>query len=213
MRDDIANFDDTFRPLRSYFYADPHCYNIPICWGIRSAYNATDGVDKLSEKLGELSQGRGQRRRRGAATGRAAAAADRDHAKPADHGADHAQHDVAECSTRRTNCSEDATAMGKDFDAAKTDDSFYLPHEVFANPDFQRVEKLFLSPDGKAARFIISHKGDPATGEGMSRIDVYQDGGPTSRSREPRWRMPRSTCRAPRRRSRTCREALELRAS
>jgi RND superfamily putative drug exporter len=70
--------------------------------------------------------------------------------------------------------SDDATAMGKDFDAAKTDDSFYLPHEVFANPDFQRVEKLFLSPDGKAARFIISHKGDPATGEGMSRIDAIK---------------------------------------
>jgi RND superfamily putative drug exporter len=70
--------------------------------------------------------------------------------------------------------SQDATAMGKDFDAAKTDESFYLPREVFSNPDFQRVEKLFLSPDGKAARFIISHKGDPATGEGMSRIDVIK---------------------------------------
>ena len=45
---------------------------------------------------------------------------------------------------------------------------------MFANPDFQRVEKLFLSPDGKAARFIISHKGDPATGEGMSRIDAIK---------------------------------------
>ncbi len=70
--------------------------------------------------------------------------------------------------------SDDATAMGKDFDAAKTDDSFYLPREVFSNPDFQRVEKLFLSPDGKAARFIISHKGDPATDEGISRIDAIR---------------------------------------
>jgi len=70
--------------------------------------------------------------------------------------------------------SDDATAMGHDFDAAKTDDSFYLPREVFSNPDFQRVEKLFLSPDGKAARFIISHKEDPATDEGMSRIDAIR---------------------------------------
>jgi RND superfamily putative drug exporter len=70
--------------------------------------------------------------------------------------------------------SGDATAMGKDFDAAKTDESFYLPHEVFSNPDFKRVMNLFLSPDGKAARFIISHKGDPATGEGMSRIDAIR---------------------------------------
>jgi RND superfamily putative drug exporter len=29
----------------------------------------------------------------------------------------------------------------------------------------------FLSPDGKAARFIISHRGDPATPEGVARID------------------------------------------
>ena len=29
----------------------------------------------------------------------------------------------------------------------------------------------FLSPDGKAARFIISHRGDPATPEGIARVD------------------------------------------
>ncbi len=56
VRDQIADFEDTFRPMRSYFYADPHCYNIPICWGIRSIYGATDGVDKLSEKLDQLSK-------------------------------------------------------------------------------------------------------------------------------------------------------------
>ncbi len=58
---------------------------------------------------------------------------------------------------------QNATAMGQAFDAAKNDDSFYLPPEVFQNPDFQRAMNSFLSPDGKAARFIISHKGDPAT--------------------------------------------------
>jgi RND superfamily putative drug exporter len=72
------------------------------------------------------------------------------------------------------NLSSDVSAMGKDFDAAKTDDSFYLPREAFDNPNFQRVIKLFLSPDGKAARFIISHKGDPATDESMSRIDAIR---------------------------------------
>ena len=56
---------------------------------------------------------------------------------------------------------QDATAMGQAFDAAKNDDSFYLPPEVFQNPDFQRAMDSFLSPDGKAARFIISHQGDP----------------------------------------------------
>jgi putative drug exporter of the RND superfamily len=173
VRDDIANFDDTFRPLRSYFYADPHCYNIPICWGIRSAYNATDGVDKLSEKLGELTkdvdsvdavvpqlvallppQIETMRSLRTMVLTM--------------HSTMSGMFDQAD------ELSQDATAMGKDFDAAKTDDSFYLPHEVFSNPDFQRVEKLFVSPDGKAARFIISHKGDPATEEGMSRINAIR---------------------------------------
>jgi RND superfamily putative drug exporter len=67
--------------------------------------------------------------------------------------------------------SKNVTAMGQAFDAAKNDDSFYLPPEVFQNPDFQRAMSSFLSPDGKAARFIISHKGDPATPEGIARID------------------------------------------
>lgn len=57
---------------------------------------------------------------------------------------------------------ENAAAMGQAFDAAKNDDSFYLPPEAFDNPDFQRGLKLFLSADGKAARMIISHEGDPA---------------------------------------------------
>jgi len=68
----------------------------------------------------------------------------------------------------------DVGAMGQDFDAAQNDDSFYLPRGVFDNPDFQRVMKLFLSPDGKAARFIITHRGDPATVEGISRIDAIK---------------------------------------
>ncbi len=61
--------------------------------------------------------------------------------------------------------------MGQAFDAAKNDDSFYLPPDVFQNPDFQRAMASFVSPDGKAARFIISHRGDPATPEGIARIN------------------------------------------
>ena len=33
LRDKIANFDDFFRPLRNYFYWEPHCFDIPICCG------------------------------------------------------------------------------------------------------------------------------------------------------------------------------------
>ncbi len=31
LRDSIANFDDFFRPIRNYFYWEPHCYDIPVC--------------------------------------------------------------------------------------------------------------------------------------------------------------------------------------
>ena len=173
VRDDIADFDDTFRPLRSYFYADPHCYNIPICWGIRSMYNATDGVDRLSEKIADLTKD--------VDTVDAvmpqlvALLPPQIETMKSLRTMMLTMHStMAGMFDQANELSGDATAMGKDFDAAKTDDSFYLPREIFSNPDFQRVEKLFLSPDGKAARFIISHKEDPATDEGMSRIDTIR---------------------------------------
>ena len=68
-----------------------------------------------------------------------------------------------------------ATAMGQAFDAAKNDDTFYLPPEAFDNPDFKRGLKLFMSPDGKAARMIITHQGIPASTEGISHIDALRD--------------------------------------
>jgi putative drug exporter of the RND superfamily len=173
VRDDIADFDDTFRPLRSYFYADPHCYNIPICWAIRSAYNATDGVDKLSEKVADLSKDIDSV---DAAVPQLMALLPPqiDTMKSLRTMVLTMHSTISGMVDQANELSGDATAMGKDFDAAKTDESFYLPHEVFSNPDFKRVMNLFLSPDGKAARFIISHKGDPATGEGMSRIDAIR---------------------------------------
>lgn len=67
--------------------------------------------------------------------------------------------------------SHGAAEMGKAFDAARNDDSFYLPSEVFDNPDFRRAMDLFISPDGKSLRMIISHRGDPASAEGISRVD------------------------------------------
>lgn len=51
LRDHLADFDDFWRPLRSYFYWEQHCFDIPICWSLRSLFDATDGVDKLSDDL------------------------------------------------------------------------------------------------------------------------------------------------------------------
>jgi RND superfamily putative drug exporter len=62
--------------------------------------------------------------------------------------------------------------MGQAFDSSKNDDSFYLPPGIIETSDaFKRVMKIFLSPDGKNARMLISQKGDPATPEGLSRVE------------------------------------------
>ena len=45
LRDKISNFDDLFRPVRSYFYWEKHCFDIPVCWSLRSVFDALDGVD------------------------------------------------------------------------------------------------------------------------------------------------------------------------
>jgi RND superfamily putative drug exporter len=170
LRDHVADFEDFFRPIRSYFYWEKHCYDIPVCWALRSIFESIDGVDEISDKLQGLVK-------------------------------DFAQLDailpqmleffppmMATIQSTRTmmltnhstmsgtfaetdDMSQNATALGKAFDAARNDDSFYLPPEIFKNKDFQRVMNSFLSPDGKAARFVISHRGDPATSKGIARID------------------------------------------
>jgi RND superfamily putative drug exporter len=53
------------------------------------------------------------------------------------------------------------------YDGSKNDDSFYLPPETFKNAEFKRGMKNFISSDGHAVRFIISHQGDPMTQEGF----------------------------------------------
>ncbi len=50
LRDHIADFDDFFRPIRSYLYWEPHCYDIPVCWSIRSIFDTLDGIDAISDQ-------------------------------------------------------------------------------------------------------------------------------------------------------------------
>ena len=45
LRDNIADFDDFFRPIRNYFYWEPHCFDIPVCWSLRSIFDTLDGID------------------------------------------------------------------------------------------------------------------------------------------------------------------------
>jgi putative drug exporter of the RND superfamily len=173
LRDNIADFDDFWRPLRNYFYWEPHCFDIPSCWSLRSIFDGLDGVDRISDKLQDLVR-------------------------------DFDQLDallpqlltsfptmIATMQNMRTMLltmhstmsgifgqmdenSENATAMGKAFDDARNDDSFYLPPEVFKNADFKRVMNVFLSPDGKNVRLFISQRGDPFSPEGTARVDAIK---------------------------------------
>ncbi|WP_422746619.1 RND family transporter [Mycobacterium sp. WMMD1722] len=173
VRDGIANFDDFFRPIRNYFYWEPHCVNIPICWSLRSLFDSIDTIDAITGKLHELE---GELDRFVEVLPQLLAQMPRMIAIMKSmrdmlltmHATMSGTFAVMDDSTR------DATAMGQAFDAANNDDSFYLPPEVFENPDFQRAMSSFLSPDGKAARFIISHRGDPGSPEGIARIDAIK---------------------------------------
>ncbi len=173
LRDEISTFDDFWRPVRSYFYWERHCFDIPMCWSLRSIFDAIDGIDQIDEKLDTLV---GDIR-------------ELDRLMPqmvaqfpimintmvnmrtmilSMHST------MSGIFDQMDEMSDDAMAMGHAFDAAKNDDSFYLPPQVFKNADFKRAMKSFLSPDGHAARFIILHRGDPASAEGIASIDKIQ---------------------------------------
>ena len=42
---------DFLRPIRSYFYWEKHCFDIPICWSLRSIFESLDGLDQIVEKF------------------------------------------------------------------------------------------------------------------------------------------------------------------
>jgi RND superfamily putative drug exporter len=169
MRDHLADFDDFARPFRSYTYWEKHCYDIPICWATRSLFEAIDGVDKFSDNMKSLLKDVDNldlvlpRMRQEFPPIIAVAKSMR--------GSLLSMHSsFSGLVTQMSKMTDTASAMGQAFDAAKSGDYFYLPPEAFDNPDFQRGLKLFLSPDGKAARFIITHDADPATPAGIAAV-------------------------------------------
>ncbi|WP_454793518.1 MMPL/RND family transporter [Mycolicibacterium lutetiense] len=169
----VSNFDDFFRPIRNYLYWEGHCYDIPICFAIRSVFDALDSTDQLSLQMHKLL----------------------DNLVKMDglqaqlvtqlppmieimksmrtmmltmHSTMSGMIAIMEETT------SNASSMGKIYDASQNDDSFYLPPEVFENKDFQKAMSLFFSPDGKAVRLILTHRGDPGTPEGISRVDAVR---------------------------------------
>ncbi|OFJ53235.1 hypothetical protein BEL07_13465 [Mycolicibacterium grossiae] len=173
LRNKIADFDDFFRPIRNYFYFEPHCYDIPVCHALRSLFDSLDGINELTDQLANVS----------------GSIAKLDELQPKLLALIPPQ--IANQQTNRdltmTNYAttagiydqsaaalQNSTALGQAYDASKTDDSFYLPPEAFTNPEFVRGLKLFLSPDGTAARMIITHDVDPATPEGIAHVEAIR---------------------------------------
>ena len=173
LRDHIADFDDFFRPLRNYLYWEPHCFDIPICWSLRSVFDTLDGIDALSDDLELLTKD--MDRLDSLMPQLNALIPPMINTMKTMRNMMLTMHSTfAGLQDQMAEMQQNSTAMGQAFDASKNDDSFYLPPEVFDNPDFKRGLAMFLSPDGKAARFIISHEGDPATPEGISHIDAIK---------------------------------------
>ena len=174
IRDHLADFDDTVRPLRSYLYWEPHCFDIPVCSATRSVFEAIDGVDTFSDDMTGLITDIGDAD--GAVSDVLAQFRPIIGVAQSMRGSLLTMHSsFSSLITQMAQMTDTASAMGQAFDASKSGDYFYLPPEAFRNPDFQRGLKLFLSPDGKAARFIITHDHDPATPAGIASVTSELD--------------------------------------
>ena len=177
LRDKVANVDDFLRPIRNYFYWEPHCFDIPVCASFRSLFDAIDGVDALTDQFGQVTESLDKLN---ALQPKLLALIPENMALiPENIAIQERNKALVESNYATQNglfaqaqeALKNSDAMGKAFDESKDDSTFYLPPEVFDNAEFKRGLKLFLSPDGRAARMIITHDGDPATTQGISHID------------------------------------------
>src|ERR1700741_455249 len=171
IRDHLADFEDFWRPIRSYFYWEKHCYDIPICWSIRSIFEVFDGVDEESDKLHDVVKDLDkldvllpqllQQHPPRIATMKTM------------RGLSLTTYQTMSATINQMAAMNDTAAvMGQSFDTAKNDALFYLPPEAFENPEFQRGLVMFLSPDGKSARYFITHQEDPMTPAGIARVNA-----------------------------------------
>jgi RND superfamily putative drug exporter len=173
LRDHIADFDDFFRPIRNYFYWEPHCYNIPICWSLRSVFDTLDGVDTTTadvqallpdlERLDSLMPQLLQLMPETVETMKTMRTM-----MLTMHSTQSGMQD------QQAAMSENQSAMGDAFNNAWNDDTFYLPPEIFDNEEFKRGMDNFISPNGHAVRMIVSHEGDPLSADGIDRIDAIK---------------------------------------
>ncbi|ORA82854.1 RND family transporter [Mycobacterium malmoense] len=172
LRSELSNLDDFFRPIRSYFYWEKHCFDIPICWTFRSVFEALDGIDKMADDIKDavaslevidrvLPQIITQLK----------LTADDSEALQARLINSYGSADLQSTQTDQT--FDDMINVGLDFDQSRSDDFFYIPREGFDNEDVKTGMQLMMSPDGKAARFIVTHEGDAMGPEGVQHVERF----------------------------------------
>src|SRR5246127_2962003 len=172
MNEEISNFDDFFRPVKGYFYWEKHCFDVPICWAFRSLFDTIDNIDKLSDDIKDatVSLEAIDRLLPQIITQLKLTADDTEQIT----GLLNSSYGQSSLQTRQTNQTfDDQINVGLDFDQSKSDDFFYIPHEGFDNDDVKTGMKLLMSPDGKAARFIVTHEGDAMGPEGVEHVDQF----------------------------------------
>ncbi len=169
---EISNLDDFFRPIKSYFYWEKHCYDIPICWTFRSVFDAIDNIDKLAADINDAKLSL-------EAIDKIVpqiiiqlkATADDTEALTAILVNSYGSGDLQSTQTDQT--FDDLINVGLDFDRSRSDDFFYIPREGFDNEDVKTGLQLMMSPDGKAARFIVTHMGDAMGPEGVQHVEQF----------------------------------------
>ncbi|OJZ71978.1 hypothetical protein BRW65_17965 [Mycobacterium paraffinicum] len=172
MRDNYANFDDMWRPIRSYFYWEKHCFDIPLCMSFRSLFDMTDGLDQLAEDFQKSMQ--------------AAIIQDKVTPQLVDtlgrnaellgtfNALVEAEHSTLEpLLTQLDALGMQTMDIGHSFDTSKNDEFFYIPPESFDNPYFKIDEKYFVSPDGHAVRYLIYHDGEALTEAGIRHDQTF----------------------------------------
>ena len=170
LRDHLADFEDMWRPLKNYFYWEPHCADIPVCFSIRSIFDTLDGVDGVTDKLGDLVNNLDQMKV--LLPQLVAQFPEMISIMESMRSMMLTMHSTSSGVFGQMNGSGgDSTAMAKAFDSSQNDDTFFIPPEVFDNADFKKMVNVFVSPDGNATRMLISEKGDPTSPEGLSRIE------------------------------------------
>ena len=174
LRDHISDFDDFFRPIRNYLYWEPHCYDIPVCWSMRSIFDTLDGIDTMTDDIQNLMPDmlKLDKLMPQMVALMPDMIATMSHMKKYMLTMYQTQKGLQD---QMQAMQDNSSAMGEAFDNARNDDSFYLPPEVFDNAEFKRGMKNFISPDGKSVRLIISHEGDPMSVEGISHIDAIKN--------------------------------------